>query len=454
MMYDGNTELEIFVSNRGEFMNTKKLNLLILATFSLALIALVLPTISNAQGRYTGRYSKRDVSNIITKLERSSDDFSSEFDRQMDNSSINGTDQEDRLNDIVADYEDSLDRLRREFDNNDTWWESRNNVQDVIGEARQVNQMMNNLSFARKLESRWKNMRRDLNKLADTYDLPLLDGSGGGNTDSGNVPSWAVGTFYGRNPQNGGQIIMTINANGSVSISFDNSSFNNATMNGTRLFNNGSEAKVTRIQNGIRTTSVTDGAYIDYYRDSNSTGGGNNNTGGGNVPNWAIGTFSARNPQSGGTITLTISKDGNVVINMDGNTSYATMRGNRFFNAGEEAKVTRLNNGIRTTSVTDGAYIDYYNNSSGGGNNTGGNVPSWAVGSFSGRNPQSGGTIILTISKNGNVSVNMDGNVSYATMRNDRLFNNGAEAKVTKTRNGIRTTSVTDGTYIDYQRIN
>ncbi len=432
-------------------MNINKLKLPILVSFTLALIALIMPSAANAQGRYTGKYSKRDVSSIINKLERSSNDFAREFDRQLDQSSLNGTNEEDRLNDIVRDYEDALDDLRREFDRNDSWWESRNEVQSVMREARDVNQMMNNLVFARKLESRWKTMRKDLNKLADTYDLPALDGSNDNNNNGGgNVPSWAIGTFSGRNPQSGGTIILTISNDGNVTINIDGN-FSYATMRGDRLINAGAEAKVTRLQNGIRTTNVNNGSYIDYYRSSNDGG----NTGGGNVPSWAVGTFSGRNPQSGGTIILTIGKEGNVTINIDGNFSYATMRGDRLINAGAEAKVTRTRNGIRTTNVTDGSYIDYYRSSNDNNNNNGGgNVPSWAIGTFSGRNPQSGGTIILTISNDGNVTINIDGNFSYATMRGDRLINAGAEAKVTRTRNGIRTTNVTDGSYIDYVRVN
>ena len=37
--------------------------------------------------------------------------------------------------------------------------------------------MMNSLPFRRNLERQWTKMRNDLNKLADTYDLPGLNGS-------------------------------------------------------------------------------------------------------------------------------------------------------------------------------------------------------------------------------------------------------------------------------------
>ncbi len=287
------------------------------------------------------------------------------------------------------------------------------------------------------------------------------NGNGNGNT-GGNVPNWAIGTFTGRNPQTGGNITMTINANGSVTVAFENGATNYATLNGDRLNNNGSFARVTRIRNGIRTTSVDNGEYIDYfYGDNNGgygngNGNGNGNNNGGNVPNWAIGTFTARNPQNGGNITLTISGNGSVTVNADGRTNQATLNGDRLTNNGAVARVTRIRNGIRTTSIDNGEYIDYFAdgnyNGNNGNNNGNANVPGWAIGTFYARNPQNGGNITMTISGSGDVTIDFDGNITYANINRDRLFVNGAESKVTKINNGIRTTSINGGDRIDYRR--
>jgi len=341
-------------------MNTKKFKSLVVASFCFALLTIVAPIVSNAQGKYANRYSKRDVNSIINKLEQSSNSFRRDFDRYMDSSSYNGTNEEDRLNDIVRNYERALNRLRRDFDRSDNWWQSRNNVEDVMDEARQVNLMMNNLNFARRIERQWNQMRKDINKLADTYDLPDLSSGWGDGGGSGNVPNWAIGRFYGRNPQTGGTIMLDINNNGNVVVTFENGSTNYATLNGNRLNNNGSIARVTRINNGIRTTSP-DGQSIDYYTSNNGNGGWNNgnNNSGGNVPSWAIGRFYGRNPQTGGTIMLDISRDGSVVVTFEnGSKNYATLNGDRLNNNGSIARVTRINNGIRTTSP-DGQSIDY-----------------------------------------------------------------------------------------------
>ena len=353
-------------------MKNNKSFFLVLASICLAFITLASPSAINAQGRYADRYSKRDVSDIIAKLERTSNEFRRNFDKNLDQSSINGTREEDRLNDIVEDYEEDLNNLRREFNSSNSWWESRSDVRDVMSSANQVNQMMNNLPFARKIEKQWKNMRRDLNKLADTYELASLggnydDGNTGGN-NGGDVPNWAVGTFSARNPQSGGNIVLTISPNGSVVVNADGVT-NSASMNGTRLFNGGAVARVSRTSNGIRTTNIDNGDYIDYYRTDGGNngggwnGGGNNGGNVGDVPNWAIGTFYARNPQNGGRIILTINRDGSVVVNNDGQINYATMYRDQLTNNGAVARVSKTRNGIRTTNVANGDYIEYSKNS-------------------------------------------------------------------------------------------
>ncbi len=334
-------------------MKNKKLNSLTITVLCLGLIALVLPVAVNAQGRYTGKYSKQDVSNIIAKLESSSNTFSRDFDRSLDNSSLDGTNEEDRLNAIVRGYENDLDNLRRDYDRWDSWWQSRRNVQNVMSSARNVNGMMNTLPFAKKLEKQWKNMRKDLNKLADTYDLPPLDNSSGG----GSVPSWAVGTFYGKNPQTGGTIILTIYGNGNVSADFQGSSTSGSYYNES-INIDGAVARVRRIDNGISTTRTDNGERIDYFR--NNSWGNNGNENSGDVPNWALGTFYARNPQTGGTIRLTIESNGNVTVDFQGSITYGTIYKDRLTINGATAKVRKINNGIRTTREDNGERIDYF----------------------------------------------------------------------------------------------
>ena len=348
-------------------MISKKFNLFILAAFSLGLMTIAMPVTSFAQDDeavYTRRYSRRDVGSTIARLEQSSNTFRRDFDRYLDQSNINGTSEEDRINRIVSNYERALNRLRREFDASNNWWQTRNDVRGVMDEARQVNNMMRSLSFARRLERQWNQMRRDINSLAQTYNLPQLDGQGGGGGGGGggNVPNWAIGTFYGRNPQTGGTITLMIDRNGSVQITFDNGSTVYASMNGDRLNNGGIISRVTRLNNGIRTTRNDTGERIDYFtrRGDWDDDDYDNDNGNANIPSWALGRFYGTNPQTGGTITMDINRNGRVVITFEnGSTVYATMRGTQLNNGGITSTVTRLNNGIRTTRNDTGERIDY-----------------------------------------------------------------------------------------------
>ncbi|MBA2379069.1 MAG: hypothetical protein H0V76_05795, partial [Blastocatellia bacterium] len=88
-------------------------------------------------------------------------------------------------------------------------------------------------------------------------------GWGGG--QQGNVPSWALGTWYGTNPQTGGGWALTINNNGTVVYSFDSGATQQGSIYGDRLTILGVEYRVTRISNGIRTTNVDNGSRLDFY---------------------------------------------------------------------------------------------------------------------------------------------------------------------------------------------
>ncbi len=359
-------ELQIELLLRGHInMNRNLLRTLILGAL-VGTAAMLLPTDAQGQLRYQNRYTKADVSRIISKLENSSDTFRRDFDRAMDNSNLNGTSAEDRYNNNVRDYENSLDRLRREFDRNNSWWETRNDVSNVIREAQTVNNMMNSISFRRNLERQWNNMRNDLNTLADTYDLPGLNGGGwnGGGWGGGNggwgggqtssPPSWARGTFYGNAP-NGTQIILTIESNGRANANIGGSMTYGTYYRGT-LMMNGNTSRVVQSGNGFRTISNMNGETI-YYSRNNSGGGWGG--GGSSVPSWAVGRFRGNSPQDGSRIFITIQSNGNVTVNIGGNMNYGNLNGSTLTINGATSTVYRNGSGIRTVSNSDGQTIKY-----------------------------------------------------------------------------------------------
>ena len=313
-------------------------------------------------------FSRAQVDGFVRQLEISSDAFHIDYRTEVNNSGLNASTRRRFLN-YGEQFENAVDRLRSRFNSNDSWWESRNEVRNLVTNSQNLNNTMNTATFRRRLERQWNRLRNDINRLASAYEIPGLsgggfDGGGGGFNPGrgGNVPNWAVGTFYGRNPQTGGSITLNVDRNGSVAVSFDGDPPSYGTLNGTTLNYQGLRARFSRLNNGIRATRLDNGEVIDYYRDGSGGGGFDPPPiGGGNVPNWALGTFYGRNPQTGGTIILTIGRDGNVSISFDGAAvSYATLNGTTLNHQGIQARISRLNNGIRATRLDNGEVIDYY----------------------------------------------------------------------------------------------
>lgn len=88
----------------------------------------------------------------------------------------------------------------------------------------------------------------------------------GGNNGWGNSPvNWAVGTFVGTNPNNGGPIYLTIENNGRVSANIGGG-MSYGTLSGSTLTINGETATLQRSGNGFATVSNNTGQRIEYRR--------------------------------------------------------------------------------------------------------------------------------------------------------------------------------------------
>lgn len=431
----------------------------------LTLAGAILTTSANAQLRYQTRYSKAQVGNIISRLEATSNTFTRDFNRELDRSRLNGSDAEDRYNSMVRDYAGSLDRLRREFNRNSSWWLTRNEVSDVISKASPVNDIINGLSFRRNIERQWNAMRTDLNTLADTYDLPGLNGGGwtGGNIGGGgwngggnmsSTPTWARGTFY---STNGTNISLTLDAEGRATVVNGGQTYYGTYYRGN-LVVNGDSSVLRQSGNGIETYNRNTGQTTSYSRNGWNGGNVGNDggwNGGGNMsspPSWARGTFYSTN---GSNISLTIDSSGRATVVNAGQTYYGTYyRGNLVLN-GDSSSVTQSGNGIQTYNRNTGQTTIYSRN--GGGNWNGGGAgagnmsspPNWAQGTFYSTN---GTNISLSLNSNGQVTANVNGQTYYGTYYNGAITLNGDVSTVTRNGNGIRTYNSTTGQTTTYRR--
>lgn len=275
------------------------------------------------------------------------------------------------------------------------------------------------------------------------------NGSGGGWGGGGQTstpPSWAQGTFYGNAP-NGTQIILTLERSGRATANIGGSMTYGTYYQGY-LSMNGNRARVQQSGNGFQTVSTMNGETIYYSRNNSGGGWGGNQT---RPPSWARGTFYGTAP-NGTRITMTINNDGRISANVGGGMSSGYYQSGDYINIdGNTARIYRQGDGFRTVSTANNETI-YYSKNSGGWGGGNGNVPNWAVGQFRGNSPQDGSQIFINIQSNGNVTINIGGNMNYGSLNGSTLTVNGATSTVYRNGNGIRTVSNSDGQTINYLR--
>ena len=129
---------------------------------------------ADAQAQKYGNLSKKEARQIIKRVELESDIFRRALDDFLDDSSIDGSNRETRYNDRMKEFEKAVDDAKRHFDTGDRYDEGRMRVEELMRAANPVNEIMRNEDFNEALQHRWRNIRKDINRLAKNYDLRRL----------------------------------------------------------------------------------------------------------------------------------------------------------------------------------------------------------------------------------------------------------------------------------------
>ena len=80
----------------------------------------------------------------------------------------------DDLEDALSDLNQSTNRLRRKFDPTDKWLETRPQVENVMDDARKINQALVRGKYGTQAERYWAVLRESINDLARCYNLTPL----------------------------------------------------------------------------------------------------------------------------------------------------------------------------------------------------------------------------------------------------------------------------------------
>ena len=86
----------------------------------------------------------------------------------------NAREKKDELDDALGDLNGSTNRLRRKFDATDRWLETKAQVENVLDDARKINQVLTRGKYGSQAERYWSVLRANINDLARCYDLKPL----------------------------------------------------------------------------------------------------------------------------------------------------------------------------------------------------------------------------------------------------------------------------------------
>ncbi len=109
---------------------------------------------ANAQFR-RNNLSRAQIDRLIKNVEERVDRFVVQFDYALDDSRLNNTRRENRLNERARDLERTTGELRREFDRNDSRWEKSAEVRKCLDIASDIDVAMRNRRLNRATENNW-----------------------------------------------------------------------------------------------------------------------------------------------------------------------------------------------------------------------------------------------------------------------------------------------------------
>lgn len=134
---------------------------------TMAFLAVFIGNVSEAPAQVRSyRVSDAQVQTLLTRIETRTDAFRRTVDRRLDNSRQNGTRAEDNITQLVTDFENATDSLRRNFDERDS---IAGDVEEVLRTASVIDSFMRNNRQAVGVERQWSLLRTDLNTLANYY---------------------------------------------------------------------------------------------------------------------------------------------------------------------------------------------------------------------------------------------------------------------------------------------
>jgi uncharacterized membrane protein len=128
----------------------------------------------NRGGRMSD-YERRQLRELARRIDDRSRDLQRDVDRLLDNSRINGSNREDRINDEARDLREAAQRFRNVAGDSDYLQGSRDEAGRLLQQASQMSRFLGRTRLDSRTANDWNQIRSDLRGVANIYNLRFND---------------------------------------------------------------------------------------------------------------------------------------------------------------------------------------------------------------------------------------------------------------------------------------
>ena len=114
--------------------------------------------------------AQEDVGRLLQELENNTDRFAKSFDSALDDSDLNGTSTEGEVTRFVHDFEDSVDRLKKVYDERK---ETRVAAQEALTRAKAIDKVMLKHKLNTTAQTDWRSVKVNVQRLAKAHNLKI-----------------------------------------------------------------------------------------------------------------------------------------------------------------------------------------------------------------------------------------------------------------------------------------
>ena len=144
-----------------------------------ALTLLALPAIGTAQNYERdrdrdSREDKRELKLSVQRVDRLSGQLKNDMDHALDRSRLDGREREDRINNLVSEFHSAAARFRDKFDGGH-FRRAQNEADQMLTLGWRLDEMVSRHELGDRVESKWSQIRSDLQAIQDAYGEPAGD---------------------------------------------------------------------------------------------------------------------------------------------------------------------------------------------------------------------------------------------------------------------------------------